>query len=303
MYEMGVKSMNWMDKLEKKWGRYAIPNLSRYFVSAIVIGYLLEVLVPNLITYLDFSVSDILHYGQIWRLLTWVLMPVTSLDFFGLLFLLCVLMWGSSLEMMLGTFRMNVFLFGGVILSDIGGILVYLLGVLTLGKGVPVYLSTYYILFSMLLAMAICMPEGEVRIYFVLPIKMKWMLVFELIYLAYQVFQIFQACLTAYKGVGGLLMGIALSAQILFALLNMFLFFWFSKNHITRKQRKRQKQFRAQFSEPRPGSGITQHKCAICGRTEITDPQMQFRYCSKCYGSLEYCEEHIFTHQHRTGPQ
>jgi hypothetical protein len=293
--------MNWMDKLERKLGRYAIPNLSRYFVAAIVLGLVAELFAPDLLSYVDFSVSEILH-GQIWRLVTWIFTPITSLDFFGLLFLFCVLMWGETLEMMLGTFRMNVFLWGGMLLSDIGGILVYLISFLVIGQGVPVSLSTYYILFSMLLAMAICMPEGEVRLYFVLPIKMKWMLVFELIYLAYQIFQIFSACITAYGSTfgaaAGFMMGVALSAQIVFALINMFLFFWLNKNHITRRQKKRQKQFRAQFAQPRPGSGITQHKCAICGRTELTDPQMQFRYCSKCAGGMEYCEEHIFTHRH-----
>jgi hypothetical protein len=303
--------MNWMDKLEKKLGRYAIPNLSRYFVAAIVVGFALELFAPTLLTYLEFSVSDILH-GQIWRLVTWVFVPITTLDFFGLLFLFCVLMWGSSLEMMLGSFRMNVFLFGGIILNDIGGILIYLVSYLILGYGIPVQLSLYYILFSMLLAMAICMPDGEVRLYFVLPIKMKWMLVFELIYLAYQVFQIFSSCLasvgslypnSAQSTTAGILLGIAYSAQIVLAVLNMFLFFYFNKNHLSRKQKKRQKQFRNQFAQPRPGSGITQHKCVICGRTELTDPQMQFRYCSKCAGSMEYCEEHIFTHEHYKGLQ
>ena len=104
--------MNWMDKLERKLGRYAVPNLSRYFVGAIVLGYVLSMLSPGFTDWISYDVSAILH-GQIWRLFTWIFMPTTSLDFFGLLFLLCVLMWGSSLESMLGTFRMNVFLWGG----------------------------------------------------------------------------------------------------------------------------------------------------------------------------------------------
>jgi hypothetical protein len=294
--------MNWMDKLEKKIGRYAIPNLSRYFVAAVVVGFALEMFAPTLLAYLEFSVADIMH-GQIWRLVTWIFVPVTSLDFFGLLFMFCVLMWGSSLEMMLGTFRMNVFLWGGVILSDIGAVIVYFLSLAVIGQGIPISLSMYYILFTMLLALAICMPEGEVRLYFVLPIKMKWMLVFELIYLAYQVFRIFSICLAYNRNTAGILLGVAYSLQIVLAVVNLFLFFWLNKNHVTRKQRKRQKQFKAQFAQPRPGSGISQHKCVICGRTELTDPQMQFRYCSKCAGGMEYCEEHLFTHEHVKGLQ
>ena len=178
---------------------YAVPNLSRYFVGAIVLGYVLSMLSPGFTDWISYDVSAILH-GQIWRLFTWIFMPTTSLDFFGLLFLLCVLMWGSSLESMLGTFRMNVFLWGGVILSDVGGILIYVITKLTLGTGASIYLSTYYILMSMLLALAICMPEGEVRLYFVLPIKMKWMLVFELLYLAYIVFNTFKTMIAYANG-------------------------------------------------------------------------------------------------------
>ena len=290
--------MNWMDKLERKLGRYAVPNLSRYFVGAIVLGYVLSMLSPGFTDWISYDVSAILH-GQIWRLFTWIFMPTTSLDFFGLLFLLCVLMWGSSLESMLGTFRMNVFLWGGVILSDVGGILIYVITKLTLGTGASIYLSTYYILMSMLLALAICMPGGEVRLYFVLPIKMKWMLVFELLYLAYIVFNTFKTMIAYANGTWlGWVLGLVQSSQIILAVANMFLFFWASKTHISRKQKKRQREFRAQFSNPRPGSGISQHKCVICGRTELTNPELQFRYCSKCTGNKEYCQDHLFTHTH-----
>ena len=289
--------MNSMDKLERKWGRYAVPNLSRYFVGAVLLGLLMELVTPNALNWINFSVDGILH-GQIWRLVSWIFMPSTTLDFFGLLFLLCVLMWGSSLESFLGTFRMNVFLWGGVILSDIGGILIYVLTKFTLGTGASIYLSSYYLLMTMLLALAMCMPEGEVRLYFVLPIKMKWMLVFELLYLGYIVFQTFANTLSVYSGVIGLVIGLIGSAQIILAVANMFLFFRASKTRISHKQRKRQKEFRAQFSQPRPGSGISQHKCAICGRTEITNPELQFRYCSKCTGNKEYCQDHLFTHTH-----
>lgn len=290
--------MNWMDKLERKLGRYAVPNLSRYFVGAIVLGYVLSMLSPGFTDWISYDVSAILH-GQIWRLFTWIFMPTTSLDFFGLLFLLCVLMWGSSLESMLGTFRMNVFLWGGIILSDVGGILIYVITKLTLGTGASIYLSTYYILMSMLLALAICMPEGEVRLYFVLPIKMKWMLVFELLYLAYIVFNTFKTMIAYANGTWlGWVLGLVQSSQIILAVANMFLFFWASKTHISRKQKKRQREFHAQFSNPRPGSGISQHKCVICGRTELTNPELQFRYCSKCTGNKEYCQDHLFTHTH-----
>lgn len=289
--------MNWMDEMERKWGRYAIVNLSRYFVLAQVIGYLVELVAPGLMTYLSFDLGKVLH-GQIWRLLSWIFTPTASLDIFGILFLLCVLMWGSSLESMLGTFRMNVFLWGSVLLCDVVGIVVYIATRVVLGQGYSPYLSTYYILMSMLLALAMCMPEGEVRLYFVLPIKMKWMLVFELVYLGYQVVRIFSYGIGVFGTATGIMVGILNCVQIVVPVINMFWFFRQMKTRLSHKQRKRQKEFRAQFNQPRPGSGITRHKCAVCGRTEESNPELQFRYCSKCAGNKEYCQDHLFTHQH-----
>ena len=289
--------MNWMDKMERKWGRYAVINLSRYFVFAQVIGLLVEMVAPGLMDYMSFSMAAILH-GQIWRLVSWIFTPTSSLDIFGILFLFCVLMWGSQLETMLGTFRMNLFMWGSVVLCDVAGILVYVITKIVLGQGLSPYLSTYYILMTMLLAIALCMPEGEVRLYFVLPIKMKWMLIFELVYLGYQVIRIFSYGIGAYGTATGILIGVLNCVQIVVPVLYMFWFFHSMKNRLSRGQRKRQKEFRAQFSEPRPGSGIARHKCAVCGRTEITNPELQFRYCSKCVGNREYCQDHLFTHQH-----
>lgn len=289
--------MNWMDKMERKWGRYAVINLSRYFVFAQVIGLLVEMVAPGLMDYMSFSMAAILH-GQIWRLVSWIFTPTSSLDIFGILFLFCVLMWGSQLETMLGTFRMNLFMWGSVVLCDVAGILVYVITKIVLGQGLSSYLSTYYILMTMLLAIALCMPEGEVRLYFVLPIKMKWMLIFELVYLGYQVIRIFSYGIGAYGTATGILIGVLNCVQIVVPVLYMFWFFHSMKNRLSRGQRKRQKEFRAQFGEPRPGSGIARHKCAVCGRTEITNPELQFRYCSKCVGNREYCQDHLFTHQH-----
>ena len=51
-------------------------------------------------------------------------------------------------------------------------------------------------------------------------------------------------------------------------------------------------------SAPKSGAGSARHKCAICGRTENDDPNLSFRYCSKCTGNKEYCQDHLFTHTH-----
>ena len=282
--------MNWMDKLERKWGRHAVANLSRYFVLAQVIGYVVQLTAPGLMSYMNFDMGSILH-GQIWRIVTWIFTPTASLDVFGILFLFCVLMWGSSLESMLGTFRMNVFLWGSVILCDIVGAIVYVVTRILLGYGFSPYLSTYYILMSMLLALAMCMPEGEVRLYFVLPIRMKWMAFVYGLFIAWDI--------VSYLRVG-LWVGVV---PIVASLLN-FVIFYFSTRDMNRynpKEIHRRQQFKKAVAPSRTGSGpngIAKHKCAICGRTEKDDPNLEFRFCSKCNGNYEYCQDHLFTHKH-----
>lgn len=282
--------MNFMDKLERKFGKYAVYGLHKYVVGAYFIGMVLSYLPGNFTSYLNFSMDYILR-GQIWRLVTWIFCGTGGGGFFAILFLLCLLPMGQTLERFLGTFRMNVYLIGGMLLNVVGGIVVYLVSYLILGVGLPVYLSNYYILLSMFMALGILMPDATVNLYFILPIKMKWMLLVYFLELLYELY--------TYYSMGGIVVVAVFGSQIIFALLNLFLFFYLSKLRLNKAQKKRQREFRAQMaSEPRPGSGITRHKCAVCGRTELDDPNLSFRYCSKCTGNKEYCQEHLFTHIH-----
>lgn len=287
--------MNLMDKLERKWGRYAVSGLHKYLAGAYAIGLLLN-LFSDITSYFEFSVELILQ-GQIWRLVTWVFCANGS-SLISLLFIYCVLNIGQSFEQMVGTFRMNVYLIGGMILNVIGGMLVYIVTFLLFGYGQDVYLTNYYVLFSIFLALALCMPDGVVRLNFLFPVKMKWMFWIYIAGLVYELYYYFDIGNTYYGVTYGLLLMFVYGAQIIFSLLNLFLFFHFSKIRLTRKQKKRQREFKAQFSQPRPGANISKHKCVICGRTEVTNPELLFRYCSKCTGNKEYCPDHLFTHTH-----
>lgn len=282
--------MNWMDRLERKFGKYAIPNITRYMIFANLIGYILSAVGQGwLLGYLDFSANHIFH-GQIWRLITWIFVPASGLSVWTLLFILCLLMLGQNLEYSLGTFRMNMYFWGGILLSDIGGLLIYVITYFSgMNFGLPIYLTSYYILFSLYLMLGILMPDTEVRLYFVLPIKMKWLTIVYVVELGYEIFSYFKM---------GWIYGIMFGTEIVIAFANLLLFVYFCKNRVSRKQKKRQREFQTQFAQPRPGSGITKHKCAICGRTELDDPNLTFRYCSKCAGNYEYCQDHLFTHKH-----
>ena len=141
--------------------------------------------------------------------------------------------------------------------------------------------STYYINMSIFLAYAATFPDAQVLLMFIIPIRVKWLGVI------YAVMLLFQFLGTNVYG------KFAIGAS----LLNFVVFFLTSRNmmHLNPKQIHRRQEFKR---DVRRNTGITKHKCAICGRTEVDSPQMQFRFCSKCDGNYEYCEEHLYTHTH-----
>ena len=111
-----------MSKFERKFGRYAIKNLSLVLIGCYVIGYVIQLLSPQLEAMLTLNPYAILH-GQIWRLVTWILIPPSSLDLFTIIMLLFYYSIGTSLEMTWGTYRYNVYLFSGMLFTIIGSFL------------------------------------------------------------------------------------------------------------------------------------------------------------------------------------
>ena len=284
-----------MDKLYKKFGKYAVYDLQKYLILAYSVGLVLSMLNVNVDQFFGFSMDAILH-GQIWRLVTW-LFCADGGSLISLLFLYCAYSMARSFEQMVGTFRMNVFLVGGILLNLLGALFVYGLSLLLIGEGISIRLTNYDMLFSIFMALALCMPEAQVYLYFLIPVKMKWMLA---VYIGFSVFELY-----SYFSFGngdlllGLLFMLKYGSTILASLLNLFLFFRLSKIRLNRKQKKTQTEFRRQMaSVPKSGAGSARHKCAICGRTENDDPNLSFRYCSKCTGNKEYCQDHLFTHTH-----
>ena len=173
--------MNWLDKLERKIGRYAIPNLTVYLLAGYVIGYGIIYLMPNMIGWLTLEPALILR-GQVWRIISWVLIPPTT-NLISLFFL--VLLYyslGTALERTWGTFRYNVYIFSGILFTVIAVFILY--GVFFFMYGAEVSLSsiglvsTNYITMSIFLAFAAIYPDMEEMLYFVMPIKMKWMEIF-----------------------------------------------------------------------------------------------------------------------------
>ncbi len=283
-----------LDKLEKKIGKYAISNLIVYLLLGYAIGYLLQFGQRFTgIPYLNYLMLEpyYIFRGQIWRLVTWVVIPPSNTNIlFAVIMFFLYYQLGTTLERTWGAFRFNVYIFGGMLFTVIGAFITYVI----YGPTVPIgsFISTYYINLSIFLAFSTCFPDMQVLLYFIIPIKMKWMSIFYLVIIGYSV-------------VDYLMSGYLFAAMpIIASLLNWFIFFMMTRNlqRYNPKDIHRRAEFRRQATPPRTqyrdGTPIARHKCAVCGRTEITNPELDFRFCSKCSGNYEYCSEHLFTHQH-----
>ena len=277
--------MKIINKLERKFGRFGIPQLTNYILVCYVIGYLLSMTKTSLISYLYLEPGLILQ-GQIWRLITWVLVPPGMSN---ILFVLIMLMFyyslGTTLERTWGTFRYTLYIFSGLLFTVIGAFLLYFIeGGYVLFAGM---FSTYYISMSILLAFAVSYPDMRVLLYFVIPIKMKWMAFVYVAMIGYDIFN--------YVRMGVWQMAVPIVASLL-----NFIIFFLSTRDIQRyhpKEVKRRQEFKKAVN-PTKVTTITKHKCAVCGRTERDGENLEFRFCSKCNGNYEYCQDHLYTHEH-----
>lgn len=303
--------MIWFYKLEQKYEKYAVRNLTTYLIICYAIGYVLEIsadlgnsVTIAMLSYMRLDVYAILH-GQVWRLLSWLLIPPSSLSIFTLVTLYCYYSIGNLLERTWGTFRYNVFMFMGLIFTVVGAFLLYGIfsltgigaamdtmglvedGVASLSMFASLFFSTYYVSMSIFLAFAITYPELQMLFMFVIPIKTKVLGVIYVIIMAYDVLMSYNL---------GIMYGITKTIVIGFSLLNVLVFFIVTRRSFrTPTQMKRQKDFQRHTVKMKK---VTRHKCAICGKSEETDPDEQFRFCSKCAGNYEYCSKHIYTHPH-----
>ena len=290
--------MNWIDRLEKKFPRFGIENLTIYVIGCYVAGFLLQMMVPAVMNYLSLDMRMIFR-GQIWRLVTWLLFPPSTGN--GILFAIAILFFyypiGVSLERTWGRFRYTLYIFCGILFTILGALLLFLITGNIVKSGPYMFyipgsiFTTYYISLSIFLAFAMSYPEASVLLYFVIPIKMKWMAIFYGVILVAEI--------VSYLREGQWFMVIPIVAS----LLNFALFYFSTKNlsRFTPNQVHRRMEFRRQMNtgtRTMQGGRITKHKCAICGRTEDDDPNLEFRFCSRCNGNYEYCQDHLFTHQH-----
>lgn len=275
--------MNFLNKMERKFGKYAIPNLTFWLIGAWIVGFIIEYTMPDVQMMLLLEPAYILQ-GQVWRIISWLLIPPSVNILFLIFFLSCYYFIGTSIENAIGTFRYNVYLIGGILCSILGAFLLYLFYYIVTGISVPgigYYFSTEYITMSLFMAFAVIFPNIEFRLYFIIPFRAKWLGIIDAVWMLFMFIS----------------SGLAGRVAILASLLNFLIFFFSTRNYkrVSPKEIHRKQVYRQQM---RQADRITKHKCAICGRTELDGEGLEFRFCTKCEGNYEYCQDHLFTHQH-----
>lgn len=164
----------YLNKLERKIGKYSVPYLL-YVISALTLAvYLIDLIMPSadLMSLLSLNMSQVMR-GQVWRLVTFVIIPQTNSIFWLILELYFYCFIGNALEREWGSFKLNVFYFFGIVGTVLAACLT--------GYGFNTYLN-----FSLFFAFAILWPDEEVLLFFILPIKMKWLAVVDAVFFGFR---------------------------------------------------------------------------------------------------------------------
>jgi len=264
--------MQLLYKLEKHLGRFAIPGLIRMFVALTAATYVLSLANPKSMASLVLDGPAILD-GEVWRLVTWPFLPQT-ITFFGIqlpiiaqaILMVFVLqlywMFGEVLESVWGAFRVNAFILVGMI-GSIAAALLFQTG--------GVFFSANFTL-ALLFATATVAPNIEILLYMILPVRIKWIAWIALAYL---------------------LLGLVVAPWlakivIVLSLANCLIFLVPSLLRMTKTTREvsaRRAKFKAAMV-----TSETLHRCAVCGRTEISNPELDFRVSRD---GNEYCAAHL----------
>lgn len=292
----------WLDRFCLKHPRLSIPGLMRYIVIGNVLVYLLNLFgsdgYPIASSLFSFDSQAILH-GQVWRLLTFIFIPASSSNlFFFAITLYFYYFIGTALEREWGSNKFTIFYFFGVLLNILVGFVV--------GGA-----SMYYVNMSMFFAFATLYPDLQFLLFFIIPVKAKWLAWIDAAYFAVVVVR----CLAGGQVLLALIPVVAVLNYLLFFAsdIGSQLSYWRGRA----KHKAAQRQFRQGHDQgyrqsSRGGPKVVNfhdaktkakdrgylHKCAVCGKTDQTDPQMEFRYCSKCNGYYCYCADHINSHVH-----
>jgi membrane associated rhomboid family serine protease len=252
-----------IDQLEKRFGRYGIPGLIRYVVLFNALVYVLQLVAPGYVSALAL-IPELVWSGEVWRLFTWVFLPRTLSPiwiFFALLFLWFL---GDMLEASWNSFRVTLFYVSGWFLTTLGCMLLPGAG---LGPGANLFLNL-----TVLFAVATLQPNYQILLFFIIPLKLKWLGIIS---------AIFPLLLFFSMPLGG-------KIALILSFANYLLFFgppFLREWKLSKKNQSRRERFQASMQEL-----DTVHRCHNCGITEVSNPDADFRVSADGH---EYCIEHL----------
>ena len=267
-----------------------ISNLMLYISLGTALVYIMSEMWGNYLLYnlLCFDRGLILQ-GQVWRLITYPLTYRIDNLLLMAVSLFCYYSIGRAIETIWGTLRFNLFYVSGVILMDVycmlfGG-----------------YASVTYLNLSLFLSYATLFPDAQFLMFFIIPVK-AW--IFALVDLSIVIMD-----LIVYPFPYNLFSVISLANYFLFFgkdVLNVVPLSWriklsrlFKKQPAAPKRPKVIQFDAAAYQAAKEAQKIAYtHRCTVCGRTDVSNPELEFRYCSRCKGYYCYCEDHISSHSH-----
>lgn len=279
------KLMNRIERFCYQHPRFGIPNLMMIIVFGNAAMWLLMQMdtTAQLYQLLRFSGQAVLH-GQIWRIITFVFIPGES-NLLWLAISLYFYYWiGSSLEREWGNGKFTIYYVSGMLLTAIYGVL------LSLILRQDVVVNTTYLNLSLFFAFATLFPDVQVLLFFIIPIKVKW--------LAYLDAALFVLAVVTLPFPIDLLPVVAVLNYLVFC--GDWLFDYFRPNRIRQRQKTVNFKREARRINREQSSKPYNHKCAVCGKTDAEHPELEFRYCSRCAGYHCFCQEHINNHIHFT---
>lgn len=273
--------MRFLRRLEQTLGRFAVPQVTMALIVVQVLTYAIVYTQPNpqkkldAVQRLQLIPERLIEDGEWWRLVTFVAEPPFTNPVFAFFGWYLFYLMGTALEHTWGTFRYNLFLLVGWLATVAASFLT---------PQAPA--SIEFLGGSVFLAFAALYPDFLIVLFFFLPVRIKWLALLTWIWYGFL-----------------LIVGDWNSkAMILASICNFLLFFW--REILDRAQTgHRRMTMQAKHVAARAKEPAYRHRCATCGITDKTHPNMEFRYCSKCAGALAYCSEHLRTHEHVTEPQ
>jgi hypothetical protein len=258
--------MSLLENLERKFRRYAVHNVTLYLIIGQVLFFVFA-LSGRFILERVVLIPEYVLAGEWWRLITFLFIPPVASPIFAFFAWYLFYLMGSALEGHWGAFRYNLFLLVGYLITAAVSFIM------------PQFPATnVFIGGSVFLAFAFLYPDFQLYILFILPIKIKWLALLTWIGYAYAV--LFSSWSTR-----------------LFVLASISNFLLFFGNDILWRMKTGKRVMAAQAKQF-SGKKEAFHTCATCGITDLSHPQMEFRYCPEC-GGLGYCKDHILSHEHK----